>query len=273
MSELHRTGLGFSWGDIFGGWGDDYSDYADYSYDPWTSFLPGTGAGDSDGGSGFWDSFYYYLSLGYDQFEAELLAQQYPGIANLPAGYEGPWWDPSWVPPPNWYPWPVTGPNIQELPTPPAPLPGACPTGQYHPYPIGHPQQNACATLSNDPTQRQRQQQQEQQRAGRRPGTLTSSLPQQCSGGQWMNPRTRRCEAIPRCAANKVFSPQAGQCVSTAEAARLAQRQQGQGQGLTDLLAKMPFSMWLVLFIALGGLLVSGWSGGSSSGRKPRTRK
>lgn len=269
MNVAERTGLGFSWGDLFGGWGSGGYDYSDYSYDPWSSFLPGPGPGAGDGGGGSgWDSFWYYLSLGYSEWEAEWLAQQ----SDLPLGYQGPWWNPEWTTEPTWYPWPTVGPAIQELPPPRAPLPGTCPTGQYHPYPIGHPQQNVCAPLSNDPSQRQRQQQQEQQRrqGAQRPGAITSSLPQRCRAGQWMNPQSRRCEAIPRCPANQVFSPQAGRCISSAEAARLTQQRQGQGQGLTDLLAKMPFSMWLVLFLLLGGVLLAGKGGGD---RKPRTRK
>ncbi len=266
-----NSGLGqlWDWGFYSGDTMADWGYYPDEWATPWASGYAGEywpvnpfAAGEPSGGdSSFWDSFYRYVEMGFSAIDAEWLAQQ--DAQQLPESHSGPWWDPSWTTQPAWDLWPVVGPNIQELPPPPAPLPGVCPTGQYHPYPIGHPQQNACAPLSNDPAQRQRQQQQEQTRTVTRlptvsrTGTMTSALPSSpCRVGQWMNPTTRRCEPLPTCAPDQIFSPSQRKCVAA-----------GARQGLTDLLRKMPWPMWIVLGLLLAGTLASGRSGESKRKR------
>jgi hypothetical protein len=91
---------------------------------------------------------------------------------------------------------PTTGPQ------PIAPgLPPACPTGQYHPYPIGHPQQNVCipfppAQVSKSPAPIP---------AGATGGSTSKSPTQQqkppaqqtCPTGYCKHPTTGQCIPIP----------------------------------------------------------------------------
>jgi hypothetical protein len=151
-------------------------------------------------------------------------------------------------------------------------LPGYCPPGTYHPYPIGDPRANECApfptaTLAAEVARQmeiQRQaQQQQQQRQQTQPQTQQqpsgSGLPQTGAGaaaGMWLNPRTGQWELIPSCPQGSVFDQRAGQCVSATSA----------GGSLFG--SGSESNWWLWLLIAAGVLYATG--GGESDSRRRR---
>lgn len=91
---------------------------------------------------------------------------------------------------------PVPGPQ------PKAPgLPPACPTGQYHPFPIGHPDQNKCVPFPPAQTGSKPQQQQKPTASsgGAGSGGAQQKPPtqQQCPTGYCKHPTTGQCIPIP----------------------------------------------------------------------------
>jgi hypothetical protein len=93
-------------------------------------------------------------------------------------------------------------PTVSSGPIPIAPgLPPACPTGQYHPYPIGHPQQNVCIPFPPAQTGSRSQQQQPPARGASSGGSATSKPPTQqqaCPTGYCKHPTTGQCIPIPQ---------------------------------------------------------------------------
>jgi hypothetical protein len=196
---------------------------------------------------------------------------------------------------------PYIPPIIEPTPPPPPPLPPspassqpnlppACPGGQYHPYPIGHPQQNACVPfpVSTTPAPQQQprpsggassggstsapkppsQQQQQPKPAPppcppgyyRDPATgqcrqIPQGQPQQCPIGYYRAP-SGQCLPIPRCTTpGTVFDAARGICVPQGQAVSPVSPS-GAGE-LGDLfgdLKKLPWWVWL----AAGGLLLLG---------------
>lgn len=168
-------------------------------------------------------------------------------------------------------------PVFSDLPTPRPPvgqtaqqpnLPPACPGGYYHPYPIGHPDQNKCVPFPPLPTPAPPQQS-GQQSGG---GSQAPKPQQQCPQGQYRDPATGQCKPIPQgqpqqCPTGYYRAPN-GQCLpipkcTTAgtvfDQARGICVPQGQAvlplpEGLFDELSKLPWWIWL----ALGGLLLLG---------------
>jgi hypothetical protein len=100
-------------------------------------------------------------------------------------------------------------------------LPPACPGGQYHPYPIGHPQQDLCipfpvSSPGPAPTGS----------AGGASGGSGGSAPQApkpptpppqqpatCPPGQYKSPSTGTCLPIPRCVPGSVFDARSERCI------------------------------------------------------------
>jgi hypothetical protein len=179
------------------------------------------------------------------------------------------------VPAPPQVPLPQT-PGTGPIPIAPG-LPPACPTGQYHPYPIGHPQQNVCIPFPSAQTGSRPQQQQrpsgssggasstpkppQQQQQGQCPTGYCKHPTGQCMPipqGYFRHPTTQVCS--PRCTTpGTVFDQSRGQCVPVAQAVNPLPGSQAHGtelpegaEGLLDELSKLPWWVWL----ALGGLLL-----------------
>lgn len=170
-------------------------------------------------------------------------------------------------------------PTVSPGPIPMAPgLPPACPTGQYHPYPIGHPQQNACvpfppAQTGSKPQQQQKptassggaasggaqqkpqQQQQCPQGQYRDPVTgqckpIPSGQPQQCPTGYY-RASNGQCLPIPKCTTpGTVFDAARGLCVPQGQA--ISPLPSGEFDELLGDLKNIPWWVWL----ALGGLIL-----------------
>jgi hypothetical protein len=241
-------GLGFAAGEDFLDWYGGYSDW-DYWYDSY--FGGGGGGGDwytgysdwdywydayfgSDGGSSggsdydLWLDFVNsYLAEGWDIETAIAWANEDMGadrigitttekyLPNVPQPeVDLPWW---YTPNFDWMPTFDFGDEV--IPPPPGSgqrLPKACYGPTYHPYPIGHPQQDLCVPYPNDPNARRRiqQQQQQQQQQQRRAQQQQQQQPCKPKPGEWFNPKTRKCEPIPKCTTpGTVFDPRAGRCV------------------------------------------------------------
>lgn len=200
-----------------------------------------------------------------------------PNLPDLPLGeffplpYTGfnPWESPPYVP------------TFPDLPIPPPPglppspatvqpnLPPACAPGTYHPYPIGHSQQNICVPFPDAQTQ------------APKPPTGTSSQPskpptpqapkppacptgytrdavtgqckpiaqsQQCAPGQYYSQRLRKCTKPPTCAPGFVFDPVIEGCVRVGTQANTLP---APGGGLSDLFANTPPWLWAGLLAAL----------------------
>jgi len=176
--------------------------------------------------------------------------------------------------------WPIEEPKYFELPPPPPKttpkLPPACAGGTYHPYPIGHPDQNKCvpfppAQLGSSP------QAQPKPAAPSGGGSSTSKPPaqqqQKCPTGYFLDPTTKQCRPIPqeqpqscptgyyrassgqclpipKCTTTgTVFDQAIGLCVPRGQA--ISPLPEGV-EGLFDELSKLPWWIWL----ALGGLLL-----------------
>lgn len=120
----------------------------------------------------------------------------------------------------------------------PTSLPGYCQVGTYHPYPIGHPQQDVCEPfpeLSSGGQGAQRPRPTTQQPSSQRRSPLPAggAAAAGAAAGYWLNPRAG-----------------AG------------------GDDFSDLLANVPSSMWWLL--AAAGVLIATSGGGESRGGRPR---
>lgn len=277
-----RTGLGFAYeGDYYGeefyGVGDGYSGgyggYDPFGYEfgideiPYAPYEPEplNEPNYQDSGSDlYFDYLDYYLGQGYDTATADQYAWedsqgaafQLEGEGQLPVEQPpivGDWWNVPYTPllppmeTPPYTPYEPPAPEPPPLPQSPATqqpnLPPACPTGSYHPYPIGHPQQNVCVPF---PTQQQRPQQQPRPQASPSPsGGASQPRPQQqqqqpscptyCKHpqtGQWFRtpsgytcaPVTQVCTPISgqqqaNCPTGQVRNPSTGQCVTVPQCA------------------------------------------------------
>lgn len=138
----------------------------------------------------------------------------------------------------------------------PTSLPGYCPVGTYHPYPIGHPQQDLCAPFPEWMTgsARTTQQRQSPQTSGATQPARTSARPLGIPPGYWLNPATGMIEPIPACPAGLVFDEFVGRCVAPGELTG------GDASGSKD-----NSLLWLLL-IAAGVLVVS--DRGSGGGKR-----
>lgn len=94
-------------------------------------------------------------------------------------------------------------------------LPGYCPVGTYHPYPIGHPQQDICIPFPGTDTLTQSGQSQ------RKPATTFPgmSLDPRCPQGQVFDPQLNKCVAAPECPQGLQFNAQTGRCEAQTQAA------------------------------------------------------
>lgn len=250
----------------FGGW--DWSFNSGGGGDWWDNFDPITG--DYIGGGAddwnWWDNFDPitgdYVGSGDTIFVGQTDAESpLPAVGGYDwQDYISPW---GYTPPDMpWNPWgDITG---GEVPTAPSgqPLPGYCPAGTYHPYPIGDPRQNECAPFPTDPNARRQAQQREQQRQQQQARQAPQQRPQQqpqgqpCPRGQYRDQTTRRCVPIPTCPQGMVFSPVSQKCVPKTAA------------GSTNTISQLAKSPWLWILIAGGVLLAS--DNGNSGGRRGR---
>jgi hypothetical protein len=262
------------------------------------------------GGDNYYgDYLNYWLDQGLDFMTAsELAAQDVQDVAGesiqIPTYEQGalpsaalspfvmtPFFDPwAWVQPytPIFPDLPPPVPPQQPLPLSPASsqpnLPPACPGGQYHPYPIGHPEQNKCALFPSVSTPKPPQQRPSgaQQPSGSG-GSSTPKPPQQpkppaqqqCPTGYYRDPATGQCRPIPQGQPQQCptgyYRASSGQCLSipkcTTPGTVFDQATglcvpQGQAvsplpegvEGLFDELKNLPWWVWL----ALGGLLLLG---------------
>jgi hypothetical protein len=161
------------------------------------------------------------------------------------------------VQPPPQVPLPQT-PTSGQIPIAPG-LPPACPTGQYHPFPIGHPDQNKCvpfppAQVKTSPAPipaaaaggAQKSPTQQQQK----PPTQQQQQQPKCPTGYYLDPATRQCRPIPPCTTpGTVFDQARGLCVPQGQA--ISPLPEGV-EGLFDELKNLPWWIWL----ALGGLIL-----------------
>lgn len=259
----------------------------------------------------YFENLDYYLGQRYDDFTADQLAQQ-AATAGIPPpieiGSEPMLLAPSTpvLPEIAWpYSTPLipfnyglwqTPPYVPTFPEPPAPpppvtptttpkLPGYCPQGQYHPYPIGHPQQDVCVPFpAPTPTQQQQQRAPSQQPAqapaqAPRPSQQQRQQQQQqqqpCPTGYKRDPWTQRCVPITpqrqqqqpttRCATpGTVFDQATGRCVPVAQARRPLPGSEAPGtelpEGVGDLFSELKNLPWW-LWLALAGLLLFGSQG------------
>jgi hypothetical protein len=312
-------------GDVFMESDIGYGGGGDWSFDTtyWPTFDEYYGSGgepiDYDAGSGsdlFYDYFAYYTDLGYSLDDATDLAMQAASELSLPDTTYAPAptpieyapYQPLWpIEEPQYFPLPflpyeqsapIEEPQYFPLPVPPPPLPPspassqpnlppACPSGQYHPYPIGHPQQNACVpfpvsstpqpqpqprssggassggstSAPKQPTQQQPKQPTQQQCPSgyyRDPVTgqckpIPQGQPQQCPPGYY-RASNGQCLPIPRCTTpGTVFDAARGICVPQGQAVAPVSPSGELGDLFGDL-KKLPWWVWL----AAGGLLLLG---------------
>lgn len=173
---------------------------------------------------------------------------------------------------------------LPQIPTPgPQPiapgLPPACPSGQYRPFPIGHPDQNKCVPFP--PAQTGSRPQAQPKPSAAPGGTASTSKPpaqkppaqQACPKGYYRDPATGQCKPIPqgqpqacpsgyfrasngqclpipKCTTpGTVFDQATGLCVPKDQA--ISPLPEGV-EGLFDELSKLPWWVWL----ALGGLIL-----------------
>jgi hypothetical protein len=124
------------------------------------------------------------------------------------------------VAPPPQMPLPQT-PTTGPIPIAPG-LPPACPVGQYHPYPIGHPDQNRCvpfppAQVKTSPQAIPAGAAGGGSSASKSPVTQKPPSQQQCPQGQYRDPITGQCKPVPQgqpqaCPAG-YYRTSAGQCL------------------------------------------------------------
>lgn len=311
------SGPEFTYG--YGGGGDEFAiDYAaDYggaqSYagdygglDEYAFYGFDFGTGAEYGGSGYTPGggnepipyAPYEQSWEIEEFVplAEIISTSEPGYAPYEQSWqiEEPQYFPLPVPPIDYAPyqqlWPIEEPQYFPLPVPPllpAPatqqpnLPPACLGGQYHPYPIGHPQQNICipfppaqvskspapvpgttapsgggTSTSKPPAQQQKPPQQPKCPTGYFPDPATGQCkpipqgqPQSCATGYY-RASNGQCLPIPKCTTpGTVFDQARGLCVPQGQA--ISPLPEGV-EGLFDELSNLPWWIWL----ALGGLIL-----------------
>jgi len=239
-----------------------------YAYDPSTDSILDTGL--QQPGSDLFGAFFdYYSAQGYDDYTAMQMASEgasagsilmetyeqgttqppiFPDIQYFPLPY---------VPDYNYWQSPPYVPDFEQyypLPLPPSDsaqpnLPPYCPAGQYHPYPIGHPQQNVCVPFPQAITQ------------APKPPTGTSGAPapapkppaqqkpptqQQCPAGYY-KAANGQCLPIPRCTTpGTVFDQARGICVPKSQAVSPLP---GEAEDFFANLKNIPWWVWL----ALGG--------------------
>ncbi len=271
--NLSSSGDVIAWGDI--GAGGDFT----YGYGTEGGLPPDYAPGfEPSGGSDLFGAFFdYYSAQGYDDYTAMQMAAQDASagsiltetteqgplpIASLPTiplqSFYDYWQSPPYVP---------TFGDGEYFPLPPPPsdvtqpnLPPYCPAGQYHPYPIGHPQQNLCvafpAATTNAP----------------KPPTSTSGAPssapkppaqqpkpptqQQCPQGYY-RVANGQCLPIPRCVApGTVFDQARGICVPKSQAVSPLSSE------VSDLFANLKNIPWWVWLTLGGAFLLSRDDGG-----------
>lgn len=297
-------GADFTYG--YGAGGDEYAvDYASV-YGGTPDYAPGYEPGGSDLFNTYLD---YYLNAGLDPITAQAWAAedaqgpafQLEGEGQAPAptfpDFTFPFYELPYIPEPFLTPYTPTFPEYGLPPPPdeslpPSPvtqqpnLPPACPGGQYHPYPIGHPQQNICIPfpVSQTPSPTQ------QPKSGQPPSPIQQApkppaqqQQQKCPTGQYRDPVTGQCKPIPqgqpqacptgyyrasngqclpipKCTTpGTVFDQARGLCVPAGQA--ISPLPEGV-EGLFDELKKLPWWIWL----ALGGLILLSRDG--EGGRK-----
>jgi hypothetical protein len=297
-----------------------------YLLDPMTGDFYGLPVPDSFGsgesGDNLWGQIYEnWLGVGADPdtaaayADADLQAiRESQGVISIPSTEAGmqPTQLPtlaSYTPISYFTPWipfeaPFEDQIFFELPPPPEPpptktapkLPPYCPGGTYHPYPIGHPQQDVCVpfppapkppagTQPKSPTQTPSPAPKPTAQQPKPAQTQQGCPPGYCKHpqtGQWIqtpygyycDPQTQICR--PRCTTQGTVYDQAkGQCVPVAQATSPLPGSEAPGTELPDMppevssawdeLKKMPLWVWA----AAAGLLVFGMSGdGGTTGRR-----
>lgn len=118
-------------------------------------------------------------------------------------------------------------PANQQLPNildnqPGAPvLPKPCYGPTYHPYPIGHPQQDLCVPLDDGSQATKKKQaaikRQGQQQQARQQQKQQQAANKTCPPKNWRNPKTGKCELIPTCPAGAKFDQVTAQCLTASQ--------------------------------------------------------
>lgn len=247
-------------------WGGTDFNYG-YGFDQ--GLPPDYAPGFEPGGSDLFGAFFdYYSGQGYDDYTAmQLAAEQSAAGSILTETYEaapppilpdiGEYFPLPYVSPYDYWQSPPYIPNFPEGPAPPPPssprnLPPYCPAGQYHPYPIGHPQQNLCVAFPQATTQ------------APKPPSATSGAPppapkpqakppsqQQCPQGYYKATNSQ-CLPISRCTTpGTVFDAARGICVPKGQAVSPLPIP-SEAKDLLANLKELPWWVWL----AAGGLLL-----------------
>lgn len=140
----------------------------------------------------------------------------------------------------------------------PTGLPGYCPLGTYHPFPIGHPQQDLCAPfpgwedIGQTPAQKAAKAAAAAAAAAKAQSNQLANLPK-CPAGQYYSTARKACVPIPQCPQGQAFNPKTERCGAP-----------GEGEGLLDLFKKMPFPMWIILALVIA-LMLSGNKGSGTT--------
>lgn len=241
-------------------------------YDDWRAF-----GVDPETAAQLADQDYQALRESQGVISISQSAQELPNLPDLPQGqffplpYTGydPWQSPPYVPtfedtsippPPGLPPSPASSqPN----------LPPACAPGTYHPYPIGHPQQNICVPFPAAQTQAPKPPTGGSSQPAPKPPTQQPKPPacptgytrdpatgqcrptaqsQQCAPGQYYSQRLRKCMKPPTCASGFVFDPVLEGCVRVGTQTNTLP---APGGGLSDLFANTPPWLWAALLASL----------------------
>lgn len=224
-------------------------------------YAPGFGPSSDDTYNAFLD---YYLDAGFDYASASNLAEleASQGSIEIPTIEQGPLPEASLptIPLTSFYDYWQSPPYIptfgegEYFPLPPPPsdvhLPPACPGGQYHPYPIGHPQQDACVPFpqatTNQPQRSPGQQPSSGQQAPKPPAQQKPPQQQQCPSGYY-RAANGQCLPIPRCTTpGTMFDQATGRCVPQGQAVSPLP---SEAEDLLSNLKDVPWWVWL----ALGG--------------------
>lgn len=242
-----------------------------YVYDPSTGDVLDTGLwqGGFDGSrsSDLYGAYLdYYMNQGLDFYEASALASEQaaagsiltPTYEQAPLPDVGPFYGLPYIPNYDYWQSPPYIPTFPEeyfpLPPPPLPpspatqqpnLPPYCPQGQYHPYPIGHPQQNVCVPFPVATTPSP------QPRPAGQPSGGAPSAPRPPAQQQRRPPQQQRCTTP-----GTVFDQATGRCVPRGQAISPLPIPSEAKDLLTNL-KELPWWVWL----AAGGLLLLSQSG------------
>lgn len=98
-------------------------------------------------------------------------------------------------------------------------LPPACPTGSYHPFPLGHPDQNKCVPFPpmQQPAPAPKQTAPGPVPASTAPKPPTAPKPVACPSGQFRDPASGQCKPIPQgqpqACPSGYYRSSAGQCL------------------------------------------------------------